>query len=75
MNYARAKEIANNNNKVWEQAEGRDVTDQMITFEFNDVTIFDPFVDESGRFDVDPISYYGSAFLNSKFTCKYYNVC
>ena len=32
---------------------------QHQTFEFNGVTITDPWMDETGRFEVDPIKYYG----------------
>lgn len=35
------------------------------TFVFDGVCIEDPFYDESMRFTVDPVSYYGEAFLSS----------
>lgn len=44
-------------------------TEGMICFDFQGVAIINPFVDESGRFDVDPVKHYGEAFTNSDF-CK-----
>ena len=35
-------------------------------FEWEGTTIGDPFMDESRRFEVNPISYYGEAFLNAQ---------
>jgi hypothetical protein len=34
-------------------------------FEFEGTYITDPSMDETGRFEVDPIEYYGQAYLNS----------
>lgn len=34
------------------------------TFEFKGHDIHDPYVDESGRFAVEPIAHYGQAYLN-----------
>lgn len=34
-------------------------------FEFNGVSIVDPFLDETGRFEVNPVKYYGKSFINS----------
>jgi hypothetical protein len=31
----------------------------LILFDFNGMAIIDPFVDDTGRYDVDPIAYYG----------------
>jgi hypothetical protein len=41
--------------------------DKCISFDYKDITIINPFMDETGRFEVDPIKYYGDAFLNSDF--------
>ena len=30
-----------------------------MEFEFNGIWITDPFMDETGRFSVDPVEYYG----------------
>lgn len=38
-----------------------------IHFDYKGIHILDPFTDETGSFEVDPISYYGEAFLNSDF--------
>lgn len=32
---------------------------QIKPFEFNGVWIEDPYLDETGRFEVDPVTYYG----------------
>tara|TARA_X000001382_G_scaffold121050_1_gene103058 strand:+ start:502 stop:624 length:123 start_codon:yes stop_codon:yes gene_type:complete len=34
-----------------------------MEFIFNDTVITDPTMDETGRFNVDPIEYYGEAYL------------
>ena len=34
-------------------------------FEFNGFEIFDPTKSECGRFEVDPVKYYGQAYLNT----------
>lgn len=39
----------------------------MVSFEYDDITIINPFLDYSGDHKVEPIEYYGEAFLNSKF--------
>lgn len=44
--------------------------DAPYTFEFKGQVITDPFMDESGRFEVEPAEYYGEAFLNSCFCSK-----
>jgi hypothetical protein len=36
-----------------------------VEFLFNDTVITNPHYDESGRFDVNPIEYYGKAYLDS----------
>lgn len=41
--------------------------DNFISFEFNGVFITDPFGDEDYTTIVDPVAYYGDAFLNSGF--------
>jgi len=38
-----------------------------ISFEYYGSHIVHPMLDESGSFEVDPIEYYGKAFLNSRF--------
>lgn len=38
-----------------------------VYFVFNGVEVHNPFASECGRFDVDPVEYYGEAFLNSAF--------
>ena len=36
-----------------------------VEFLFNDTVITNPHYDESGRFNVNPVEYYGEAYLNS----------
>jgi len=36
-----------------------------ITFTYEGVEITDPTMDESGRFEVNPIEYYGQAYLDA----------
>lgn len=38
-----------------------------MSFMFNGVSITNPFMDESGRYEVNPITYYGSHFIESRF--------
>lgn len=44
-----------------------DFDKKCIHFEYQDIRIVDPFTDETGRFEVDPVEYYGEKFLNSDF--------
>lgn len=41
--------------------------EKCIYFVYKGIHIVDPFTDETGCFEVDPISYYGEDFLNSDF--------
>lgn len=36
-------------------------------YEETDQIIYDPFMDETGRFPVDPVEYYGDCFRSSVF--------
>ncbi len=38
-----------------------------ISFEFDGVAIINPFTDTEARSEVDPVAFYGEAFLNSAF--------
>ena len=38
-----------------------------ISFEFEGFDIVHPMLEESGMYKVDPVEYYGEAFLNSRF--------
>ena len=49
--------------------EGSDDSSGMMGFEFDEIHIINPFITECGRFDVEPVEYYGKAFLQSEF-CK-----
>lgn len=60
MKYAEL--LANTNNEIMLGSE-----EPIVYFEFEGVAIHDPFTEESGRFEVDPVEYYGEAFLNSAF--------
>ena len=63
-NYYNAQEIAEKNRRLAEETGN---TDQCVGFIWNDHFIIDPFMDETGRFSVDPIEYYGDAFKSSDF--------
>ena len=39
----------------------------LISFVYDGIEITNPFVDETDRYSVDPVEYYGEAFLNSDF--------
>lgn len=41
-------------------------------FKWNEYWITDPTYDETGRAKVDPVEYYGDAYLNSPFVGKNY---
>lgn len=43
-----------------------DYTD-IISFQFEGMTIANPFVEESDYAEIDPVEYYGKVFLNSDF--------
>ena len=47
------------------------IPESMIRFEHEEHEIINPFVDESGSHEVDPVSYYGDSFLNSEWK-KYF---
>lgn len=41
--------------------------EEIISFLWDGISIFNPFVDETARFEVDPVKYYGESFLDSGF--------
>ena len=41
--------------------------ENLISFSYKEQSIINPVLDETGRFEVDPIEYYGNNFLNSDF--------
>lgn len=41
-------------------------TDSVCKFEWNNYWICNPYLDETGRFEVDPEEYYGMTFDNEK---------
>ena len=43
------------------------IMDLVNGFDYSDTTIHDPYLDESGTSSVDPVAYYGQAFLESRF--------
>ena len=53
------------NNEQLVETEGHQ--DNCITFEFHGTCVYDPFHDESLRFSVEPIEYYGQYFIASDF--------
>ena len=40
---------------------------EFVTFEFDGMSIINPFLDYTGMFEVDPVEEYGDSFLNSDF--------
>lgn len=59
-----AKLIAHHNEKI--VAESGESSD-CISFEFEGISIHNPFADTSGMYEVDPIEEYGESFINSPF--------
>ena len=43
-----------------------DCLDKQIQFEYEGTMIVDPTMDETGRFKVDPVEYYGKAYTDTK---------
>lgn len=39
----------------------------LISFDYHGMNIVNPFVDDCGCYDVDPVEYYGELFLDSDF--------
>lgn len=60
------EKIVEHNQKLLESADGNlnDIIDDMITFKYNEYNIWDPFKDESSRFEVDPVKKYGDENIN-----------
>lgn len=46
---------------------GTELIQSLITFEHDEVIIYNPFLDETMRKEVDPIEYYGESFLKSEW--------
>lgn len=63
-NYFNAQEMAEKNRRIVEETGS---TDGCVSFAWNGYSIIDPFMDETGKNAVDPISYYGDAFRSSDF--------
>jgi hypothetical protein len=61
--YYNAREIAEKNHRLMEDKKD----DKCTFFEWNGYKIFDPFKDETGDKDVDPVEYYGKAYEQSDF--------
>lgn len=58
--YKMLKEIADENWRKMEKASfDQDLAKGLVTFSHEGFAIFDPFFDESLRYEVDPIEYYG----------------
>lgn len=62
--YSTLRKIVEANEKIIDETKD---TIGCISFEFNGTSITNPFADESSINSVDPIEYYGKAFLESKF--------
>lgn len=39
----------------------------IVSFDYEGIQILNPFIDETGSYEVDPVAYYGKLFLNSDF--------
>ena len=61
--YYNAHEIADKNHRLID----KDKADKCTFFEWKGYKIIDPFKDETGKKDVDPIKYYKKAYEDSKF--------
>ena len=44
---------------------------RIMGFEYQGMHIINPFITECGRFNVNPVDYYGEAFLQSEFCIKF----
>lgn len=59
------KEIVKYNEKQLEEVNGeQDRAKNLIVFEFNGVDIYNPFLDETMRFEVQPSQHYGISNIN-----------
>ena len=61
--YYNAKQIADKNKRLFNDKK----IDKCVSFEFKGYIIYDPFKDEKGKKEVDPIEYYGKAYEDSDF--------
>lgn len=61
--YFNAHEIAEKNHRLMDDGKENKCT----FFEWKGYKIIDPFKDETGKKDVDPIEYYNKAYKDSKF--------
>lgn len=62
LRMAYAKAIATSNENQIAYHANLDIAVDMINFDYMDTTIYNPFVDTTGRFSVDPIEEYGDSF-------------
>lgn len=62
---ARAREIGEAQGRVYDET--GEYPKDAISFEFNGQAIINPFRSPCGRFEVNPVEYYGPPFLMSKF--------
>ena len=63
-NYYNAWQIAQKNEKIVKET---GETTECVGFEWQGFFITNPFKDETGRVEVDPVKYYGESFMNSDF--------
>ena len=61
--YHNAREIVDKNYRLIKKKK----LDDCKTFSWNGYKIFDPFKDETGDKDADPVEYYGKAYEQSDF--------
>lgn len=68
IDWERVRRIAQQNAEYVER--NSDTEGLNFVFQFEGVCIHNPFVSLCGRFAVEPVDYYGDAFLNSPFVKK-----
>ena len=62
---SRIKEVGDKQLQIFDET--GEYPEDAIMFEFEGIDIINPFLDEMGTDEVDPVEYYGEAFLNSDF--------
>lgn len=61
--YTKAKQVTEKNQQILEE-NGQDQNDERLhSFVYEGMTIVNPFMDDTMRFPVDPIAYYGEEYL------------
>jgi len=61
--YYNTREIVEKNKRLFNDGK----INKCVFFEYKGYKIFDPFKDEEGKKEVDPIQYYGNSYKKSEF--------